>query len=280
MKDDKITADDSNSGLGISFNFQLIASALTDQGKVREYNEDAIAFLTAHNFFAIADGMGGFVGGGQTADTVVAIIPTLVKDIQKQLTGNASPGNVRKLFLEKLRELSDDISKNGNNGNTGIFGTTLTAAWFVHDAVVLANLGDSRAYILDSEGLLRQITKDHSIINLLLEQGEITRKEAEKHPARGQLTRYVGMPSPALPEVFIKTVKPGDRILLCSDGLNGMVSDKKIAEIMNTGGLPQEICKMLVDAANDNGGKDNISVVVVEVGINPELLTKSERLDN
>lgn len=265
MKDNPITAEDSNSS-GISFAFKLKASSLTDQGKVREYNEDAIAFLPGHDFFAIADGMGGFVGGGQTADTVVAIIPTIVNDIQNQFPMAASPAKLGKLLLERIKLLSDNIAENGNLGHAGIFGTTLTTVWFMNKTAVFTNLGDSRAYILNKEGQLKQITKDHSIIGILLEQGEITSKEIEDHPARGQLTRYVGMPSPALPEMFVKPVKTGDRILLCSDGLNGMVPDDKIAELLSVGEDPRKNCSALVDAANDAGGKDNITVVVVIIG--------------
>jgi protein phosphatase len=264
MKNNPVTLEDVNSSSNISSAFKLNAFSLTNRGKVREYNEDAVAFLTEKDFFAIADGMGGFLDGGQTADTVVAIIPTIVKDIKNQVRINAAPEEVGEELLESIRILSDNIAENGNLGH-GIFGTTLTAVWFIDEAAVFANLGDSRAYILNLEGQLQQITRDHSIIGILLEQGEITSKEVDDHPARGQLTRYVGMPSPALPEMFVSPVKTGDRILLCSDGLSSMVPDDKIAEILAGGENPQEICQALVGAANYAGGQDNITVVVIIV---------------
>lgn len=265
MKNNPITNEESNSS-SISFAFEFQAFSLMNKGKVREHNEDAIAFLPEHNFFAIADGMGGFIDGGQTADTVVNIIPNIVNDIQKQLMPNASPTKLGEFFLERIKILSDNIAKNGNLGHAGIFGTTLTSVCFINKTAVFTNLGDSRAYILNKKGKLQQITKDHSIIAILLEQGTITLEEIDDHPASGQLTRFVGMPSPALPEMFVKSITTGDRILLCSDGLTGMISDDKIVKLLATGEAPQKICHTLINAANAAGGKDNISVIVIIVG--------------
>ncbi len=254
--------------------FIFKATSLTDCGKRREKNEDSFVFTPELGFFAVSDGMGGLTDGGEAASIIANVLPEMLKATHTAvISGESSPKYAEKCICECVKQLSDNISRKGNpNGNAKLFGATLTGLWLVDDAAVLVNLGDSRAYLMPMEGKLRQITTDHSLIALLLKEGEITPEEAETHPAKGQITRFVGMPPPALPETFIKKVKAGDRILLCTDGLTGMLPDEKIAEILDLGGEPNGICKMLIDAANDNGGKDNITVIVVEIGGEKELL--------
>ncbi len=253
--------------------FIFKAATLTDCGKKRDRNEDSFVFNPERGFFAASDGMGGLTDGGEAASIIADVLPEMLKAAHSAVIGGeGSPQYAGKCICECIKQLSDNISLKGNHeSNTKLFGATLVGVWLVDDAAVFVNLGDSRAYLMPMEGRLRQITADHSLVALLLKEGEIAQEEAEKHPAKGQITRFVGMNPPALPETFIVKIMAGDRILLCTDGLTEMVPDGKIAEILNSGGQPHGICKMLVDAANDSGGKDNITVIVLEIGSEREL---------
>lgn len=248
--------------------FIFKAASLTDRGRQREANEDSFVFSPERGFFAVSDGMGGLAAGGEASMIIADVLPEMLRAARAAvISGGSSPEYAGKCLSECVKLMSDNISRQGSlKSDDKWFGATLTGVWLVDDSAVFVNLGDSRAYLMPMEGKIRQITHDHSILALLLEEGEITAKEAKTHPARGQITRFVGMNPPALPDTFIETIQAGDRILLCTDGLTGLVSDKKIAEFINSGGQPHEICKMLIDTANDNGGKDNITVILVEIG--------------
>jgi PPM family protein phosphatase len=255
---------------GFFTEFSLEACSATHKGRVRAVNEDAVVFLPEKGFFAVADGMGGGLAGGETAKAVACLMPSVIERIQHALPRDAAPSRVGKQFRRKLKKVSDSISEKGNKGFGLIYGTTFSATWFVGNSVVIVNIGDSRVYILRDNQHLRQITKDHTVINILLKSGEITSEEAVSHPARGQLTRYIGMPPPALPDIHIKTIEPGDRILLCSDGLTSMLSNQEIVHLLKTDCTPEDICNMLIIKANGNGGKDNTSVIVIDVDSNKE----------
>lgn len=246
--------------------FIFKAACLTDCGKKRKRNEDFFVFIPERGFFAVADGMGGLTTGGETALIVTTVLPEMLKVEHAMIDQPNSPERIGKFISECVERISNNISQN-DNSHTKSFGSTLTGVWLVEDTAVFVNLGDSRGYLLSSEGRLQQITKDHSMVELLLKRGNITPEEAKTHPARGQLTRFVGMNPPALPEVFIEKIQTGDRILLCSDGLSGMLADGQITEIMNSGGQPEKICRMLINEANDRGGKDNITAIVIEIGL-------------
>jgi protein phosphatase len=130
------------------------------------------------------------------------------------------------------------------------------------------NLGDSRAYLL-RRGRLRRLTQDHTVAAVLLRLDEITPEEAGEHPGTHRLTRYVGMEGEALPDIQTLRLEAGDRLLLCSDGLTGMVSDRRIAHLLRQQPTPEDACQALIAAANAAGGRDNISAIVIDVDAVP-----------
>jgi serine/threonine protein phosphatase PrpC len=143
-------------------------------------------------------------------------------------------------------------------------GTTLTAALVRDDSVLVAHVGDSRAYLF-RDGGLTQLTSDHSWVGEMVRRGEITQAQAARHPHRSVITKALGTDLELTPDVIQLAVEPGDRVLVCSDGLTGMVDDETIGHIMGLGGDAQNTAQSLVDAALENGGEDNVTVVVVDV---------------
>jgi serine/threonine protein phosphatase PrpC len=143
-------------------------------------------------------------------------------------------------------------------------GTTVVAALVCPSRVVIAHLGDSRAYLY-RENALERLTADHNLIEALVDAGEVSEAEAAGHPGRNMLTRHVAMPPPALPDTCAVELQPGGRILLCSDGLHGVVDDSVISEILGSHGDPGDACDALIDAANHAGGPDNITAVVIDI---------------
>ncbi len=144
-------------------------------------------------------------------------------------------------------------------------GATVALAWLRETGAHLAHLGDSRIYLF-REAQLQQLTEDHSVIALLLRSGEITPEEAQTHPARGQLSRYVGMDGEVYPDVQTVQLQAGDRLLLCSDGLTNMIPNTQIAQLLQVNAEVLAACQALVHAANTAGGTDNITVLVVDCG--------------
>jgi protein phosphatase len=142
-------------------------------------------------------------------------------------------------------------------------GATVVLVLLRDGKAYIVNMGDSRAYLY-REHRLKQLTEDHSIVGILLRHGDITPEEAKKHPARGRLSRYVGMEGEVYPDVRTLAMKAGDRLLLCSDGLTNMVSDDEIALVLKDCSDLQSVCETLVKAANTAGGADNITVIVVD----------------
>lgn len=234
---------------------KYIAGGFSDVGRVRPVNQDR--FLVGNNVFAVADGMGGHVGGEVAAETAVEVLKEV---FEKNPTTNGLSNGVREANLAVWNKGLDDLSLRG-------MGTTLTAAAIVTDkndepSLIVAHVGDSRAYLLRGNKLVR-LTDDHTLIEELLKRGKITSAQALYDKRRHTLTRALGIE----PEVTIdlKQVKlmPGDRIIICSDGLTNEVSEKEIASELSKGVEPTEIAKKLISLARANGGHDNITAVVI-----------------
>ena len=229
----------------------------TDIGMVRETNQDAM--LTADPLFAVADGMGGHAGGEIASATAIEILQETFKEPTKQC------------LLEAVRRANAKVWDRGQiDEKLHNMGTTLTVVARVQDEdtneeiFALANVGDSRGYMLRSDEFI-QVTTDHSLVEEMLAAGEIDADEAETHPRRNILTRALGVEPVVAADVFELLPKPGDRILLCSDGLVREVSDDQIASVLRRLRSPEEAAKELVNQAKTNGGHDNITVVIVDV---------------
>ena len=248
------------------FGYSFKYAAKTDIGLQRSSNQDEIICCPEYGFFAVSDGMGGMRCGGETSAMIAKALPGLIGQAYEALTDDPRPERAAKLLDGQVRLLSDSIYKRTNRGGKADFGATLCGVWLVKDRAVFVNLGDSRGYWLGYyKKRIRQVTKDHNIAALLVESGELSREEARFHPSSSSLTRFVGMANPALPETFMEKLKPGDRILLCSDGLYGMTEEERLPIILRSSRSPERVVKRLVDYANGCVGRDNISAVYIKV---------------
>jgi PPM family protein phosphatase len=228
---------------------------LTDTGRKRVRNEDAYVFEPP--LFAIADGM----GGARAGEVAAGIATAALKDARRAVDGEAS---LEAIIAEANRRVWE---RSVADPYTAGMGTTVTVA-FVDTAgerVVFGHVGDSRAYRLRGTEL-EQITTDHSLVAELVESGVLTPEEAERHPQRSAITRAVGTERAIDADVFSVPGRPGDLFLLCSDGLTDMLSEEEIAAVLlGADRDPVAAAEGLVDAANERGGEDNITVVLFEL---------------
>lgn len=241
----------------------------SDVGRVRSGNEDA--FLADAGVFVVADGMGGHNAGEVASELAVTTMRSALRDAvssTEQLRELVQQANTT-IYTASL----DDSTQRG-------MGTTLTALVMipnVHDRVLVANVGDSRTYLLRN-GVLNRITTDHSYVQELVNEGVITADDARKHPQKNIVTRALGIDRYVAVDVFSHDVQPGDRFLLCSDGLVDEVADADIAQILTTNASPVDASTALVNAANDAGGRDNTTVIVVDVVTDSAEVSASEPL--
>ena len=254
--------------------FRILHSGLTDTGRVRAGNEDAWAADPAQGLYIVADGMGGHNAGEIAAQLVVHSLPKLVRKRIGNGGGNgdgtaASPPRTAKALARRLRSavarLNREVYEHSmSDPDLRGMGATVVAVMVRGTEAVVVHLGDSRAYLL-RDGKLKPLTKDHSVVQALIDLGEITEAEAATHPERNRITASVGMPGDATPDTKRVHLREGDKLLLCSDGLANMVADAEIGQILGRRRSPEMVCQDLVDAANVAGGHDNITAVVVEV---------------
>jgi protein phosphatase len=246
--------------------FRILHSGLTDTGRVRIGNEDAWAADPAQGLYIVADGMGGHNAGEIAAQLVVDSLPKLVRkrigtDGSAPRTTQALARRLRSAVARLNREVyAHSMSEPGLHG----MGATVVLALVRGGEAVVVHMGDSRAYLL-RDGKLKLLTKDHSVVQELIDIGEITEAEAATHPERNRITASVGMPGDATPDSRRVPLRAGDKLLLCSDGLANMVPDPEIGQILGRCRCPEMVCQDLIDAANVAGGQDNITAVVVEV---------------
>ena len=248
------------------FDYSFISAFQVDIGLKRTSNQDEVIYCPEIGFYAVSDGMGGLSNGGQTSQMIQQILPDMIHSTLSEYLKNPIPEYSSKLLATQVRTVSDTIYETGNKGNMFHFGATVSGVWLIGHHAIFVNLGDSRGYLLPRfKKQIRQITIDHNVASLMVQQGELTKEEARHHPASARLTHFAGMNAPATPDVFIREVRPGDRILLCSDGLHGMVNNYVLASIIRSSSNPSSVCERLVVKANTNGGKDNISVIYIQI---------------
>jgi serine/threonine protein phosphatase PrpC len=233
----------------------------TDVGLRRENNQDFFLVEEELNLYIVADGMGGH-RGGEVASRLAAetVRDTVRKTVNEGGGRKVSP---RMLLVQACEEASKriyDTSQEPGSDLSGM-GTTLVVALVRDNIVYIANVGDSRAYLY-SDQKLWQITEDHSLLNEQLRAGLISEREAEKFTAKNVITRSVGFEREVLVDVIEREIHPGDIILMCSDGLSGLVQDSRIAEICKTH-QPAEIVSVCINEAKKNGGDDNVTVMVL-----------------
>jgi protein phosphatase len=246
---------------------RLRAAGLTDIGCVRERNEDAFLADEATGLFIVADGMGGRNGGEVAARRLVELLPEIIRRrMRDEATADRNDTQVMRTMLEEaVMEASGAIRAEGEATleNLGM-GAAVIAALVVGSHAHIAHMGDSRAYLF-REGGLRQLTHDHSIVEALLRNGEISPQEAVDHPARGRLTRFAGMEPAIGPATQTVDLLAGDRLMLCTDGLWGLVGDRALAGILSCSDGCEATCRVLIAAGKAAGGEDNLTAVVVDV---------------
>jgi len=230
----------------------------THIGLVRKKNEDS-CFATEANgglFAIVADGMGGH-SGGEVASAIV--IETARALLEEKKTHCLNREDVRKLLIRANKNV---WAKACRDRSLSGMGSTATLVFICGLKAIVGHVGDSRAYLF-RDGNLTQLTKDHSYVQILVENGYITQEEALYHPHRNIITRAIGTDRVVEPDVMMLELTAGDVLLLCSDGLNSAIADAQIEEILRSG-IP-EAADGLIDASLDAGGPDNISVVIVQV---------------
>ncbi len=248
------------------FMYSYRAAGRVDQGKMRSSNQDRLILDHEHGFYGVSDGMGGLRFGGEASDYTASSLPSLLNICAKETAGTAPSEEAARQLAQMIGLLSDELYKTGNGSGRFDYGATLAGVWLYRDQAIFAGLGDSRGYLLRSgDTELTQVTQDMNVAGLMVRNGQMTREEAKDSPAASRLTAFVGMEEPATPETFILEIGSGDKMLLCSDGLYGMVPESEIVSILRSAKDEDEACEKLIEAANGYGGRDNISAVLVTV---------------
>ncbi len=243
----------------------------TDVGRMRDHNEDSALLITAaqdgddprrsFGLFVVADGMGGHRAGEVASSLAARVTAHYVAErcYLPSLIGterDADEPAPTEVLIGAVRAANDAVSHHVPGA-----GTTLTCALVVGLQAYIAHVGDSRAYMLNEAGL-EQITNDHSLVDRLVETGQLTRDEAAVHPQKNVLYRAVGQSRALEVDTHVRSIPRGERLLLCSDGLWGMVSEADIANLIRGAPSLQEGCQNLVAAANEAGGRDNVTVIL------------------
>ena len=239
------------------------SAGITDVGKKRKGNEDFLFLDDDRGLYVLADGMGGHRGGALASKITSEDLPVMIENALNRLKIGTAQA-IRSLLKRAIAEQSRQLHLEGTS-ETGFkdMGATIVIALLRKDRWFVANVGDSRAYLLRN-GRLRQLTRDHSVISELIEKGRLRAENAENHHAQGQITRYIGMEREARSHVRSFALKKADRILLCTDGLTDLLDDRAIAKFLKTNGEAEAACKALVTAANEAGGHDNTTALIID----------------
>lgn len=233
-------------------------AARTDVGRARDRNEDA--YFGGEHVFAVADGLGGHNAGDVASHLAIESLRSLDARASSAASGSLA-GALTKAVHDANRAVYERAQADAKVRGMG---TTLTAVAIADGSIHLAHVGDSRCYLLRG-GSISQLSRDHTLVARMVAEGKLTAEQAEAHPQRSILTRALG----AEPEVDVDSLEipflPGDRLLLCSDGLSSVIDEERIRSVIADSKEPDETCRRLVDEANMRGGPDNITVLLIEM---------------
>ena len=234
--------------------------SVTDIGRKRKLNQDFVyssdeAVGNLKNVYIVADGMGGHQAGDYASKCTVETMVREIKGCFEQSPIGILSRAIRIANDQVRRKAREDESLYG-------MGTTVVAATVLGKYLQVANVGDSRLYIINEE--VRQITRDHSLVEEMVRMGGLDREAARNHPDKNIITRAIGARDTIEIDFFHEELKSGDLILMCSDGLTNMLEDEEIGRILKTPGTIEERAERLIDAANQNGGRDNIAVILID----------------
>ncbi len=255
--------------------YDLRVGRLSDVGQVRQINEDSLFTLESGlvyrsisaplGLYVVADGMGGQAAGDVASGLAVRSIAQHAAETFMLPSLKTEPQliNVEIWLREAISRANSAVYQQRISADNNM-GTTLVMAVIVEGEAYVAHLGDSRAYLLNSDGF-RQITVDHSLVQRLVDTKQLTPEEAKVHPQRNVIYKNLGDRANVDPDIDRFSLESGDQLLLCSDGLSGYVDDPDIEKIMREAHSPQEACRKLIDAANTNGGPDNITAIIVQL---------------
>ena len=230
-------------------------AGVTDRGRKREINQDAV--LAHFPLFVVADGMGGHIGGEIASASTIGQLQKVVDH------GDITPEAIEDALLRAVGDIGDHPETTDEGTGTTVTGIYLHADG-EEDAWIVLNIGDSRVY-LDREDSLAQITVDHSLVQELVASGRLSPEEAENHPYGNVITRAVGPSESVVPDYVRLDVRAGDRFVICSDGLTKELTDYGILHFLRQNADPAAAIEAMLAAALENGGRDNISIIVVDV---------------
>ncbi|MEM7104803.1 MAG: PP2C family serine/threonine-protein phosphatase [Bacteroidota bacterium] len=255
----------------------------TDAGRIRSLNEDNFVIATDLKggtwnrlseevidlgdwgaIFMVADGMGGTQAGDVASEIAVNMVQKCFSDLATLPASDLDIANLLKEAIQAAHQaIVNHVTENPEREGMG---TTAIIGWLIGSTLYVAWSGDSRAYYFQNLSGLKMISSDHSLVWEQVLKGEITAEQARVHPQSHIITQSLGDIKVApKPDVIVEAVSAGSKILLCSDGLNGMISDDNIASMLSTADHPSVICESLINAANQNGGEDNTTVILIEV---------------
>lgn len=236
------------------------AYAKTDIGANRNTNQDYVfcsmqSIGNLPNLFIVADGMGGHKAGDFASRYTVEMFLESVGNSKEENPISIMEEAIKIANISLIQKSRESIEREG-------MGTTFVVATIYGNSIYIANIGDSRLYLVNQD-TIQQITRDHSLVEEMINMGELDRKNARTHSKKNIITRAIGADSEVVPDFFEVEYQKGDIVLMCSDGLSNMIDDDDMKEIINGEGSLQDKVMKLIDTANENGGRDNISVVLV-----------------
>ena len=241
------------------------AWGLTDPGMVRSQNQDhyAIVKLGRDQLLAIiCDGMGGARSGNIASQMAVEVF---VEEVKRTTRANMKPDRIDNMLEQALEMANEAVYEQSQlSEEYHGMGTTLVAAFFQKDQLTVANVGDSRAYLFNKDGV-KSITTDHSLVELMVQRGEITREAAKFHPGKNLITRAVGTEAKVSCDLYHLKLNKGDSVLLCSDGLSNVMSDQEILFEVIHGVNKNDCCQRLMNIANYRGSPDNVTVALIAI---------------